>query len=99
MMKKQVGTVMVSSVGMFGKGSGWGMAGGSFYTTDVLVGGIAEKLVRVDGQVEVREYLSLTINMDHDILDGAPAARFVSRFKERIEEAYGLESPGVEPPG
>jgi pyruvate/2-oxoglutarate dehydrogenase complex dihydrolipoamide acyltransferase (E2) component len=91
LMKQQVGTVMVSSVGMFGKGSGWGIAGGSFYTTDVLLGGIAEKLVMADGQPTRREVLSITINMDHDILDGAPAARFVSRFKERIEEAYGLE--------
>ena len=91
LMKGQIGTVMVSSVGMFGKGSGWGISTGSFYTTDVLLGGIAEKTVTVEGRLTTREYLSITINMDHDILDGAPAARFVSRFKERIEEAYGLE--------
>jgi pyruvate/2-oxoglutarate dehydrogenase complex dihydrolipoamide acyltransferase (E2) component len=34
--------------------------------------------------------LSLTIGLDHDIIDGAPAARFVNRFKGLIESAYGL---------
>ena len=42
-------------------------------------------------QVEAREYLSITITVDHDIVDGAPAARFIQRLKERIESGYGLE--------
>ncbi|MGZ3666132.1 MAG: 2-oxo acid dehydrogenase subunit E2, partial [Ktedonobacterales bacterium] len=44
----------------------------------------------VDGHVTVREYLSLTISVDHEIVDGAPAARFTRRLKELIEGGYGL---------
>jgi hypothetical protein len=47
--------------------------------------------------------LSLTISFDHDIIDGAPAARFTERLKELIESGYGLgdstsesESAGVD---
>jgi pyruvate/2-oxoglutarate dehydrogenase complex dihydrolipoamide acyltransferase (E2) component len=42
----------------------------------VMVGGIGEKPGVVDGQIAVRDYLSLTISFDQDIIDGAPAARF-----------------------
>lgn len=89
--KRQVGTVMVSSVGMFGTGSGWGLTGGSIYTTNILVGGIAQKPGVVEGKVAVREFLSVTVDLDHEIVDGAPAVRFVERFKNLIESGYGLE--------
>ena len=45
---------------------------------------------QVDGQVEFREYLSMTISVDHDVIDGAPAIRFALRLKELIESGYGL---------
>ena len=44
----------------------------------------------VDGRIEIREYLCLTLSFDHDIIDGAPAARFTQRLKEIIENGYGL---------
>ncbi len=56
----------------------------------VTVGGIGEKQAVVDGHSAVREYLSLTISVDHDIVDGAPAARFARRLTELIESGYGL---------
>jgi pyruvate/2-oxoglutarate dehydrogenase complex dihydrolipoamide acyltransferase (E2) component len=90
LFKERAGTVIVTAVGMFGDGSGWGITPGSIYTTDVLVGGIAQKPAVVDSQIVVREFLSLTIGLDHDIIDGAPAARFIKRLKELIESAYSL---------
>jgi pyruvate/2-oxoglutarate dehydrogenase complex dihydrolipoamide acyltransferase (E2) component len=85
------GTVGISSVGMFGKGhAGWGIATGS-HGLDLIVGGTARRLTEVDGQVEARELLSLTIIFDHDIIDGAPAARFTRKLVELIESGYGLE--------
>jgi len=91
MMKKYVGTVGLSSVGMFGKGAGWGIPPANPPTLWVTVGGIGPKPGVVDGQIAIREYLSLTISFDHDIIDGAPAARFTQRLKELIESGYGLE--------
>jgi hypothetical protein len=32
----------------------------------------------------------MTLMFDHDIIDGAPAARFTQRLKELIESGYGL---------
>ena len=56
----------------------------------VTLGGIAEKPGVVEGQIEVREYLDLTLSFDHDIVDGAPAARFTQQFRELLEGGHGL---------
>jgi pyruvate/2-oxoglutarate dehydrogenase complex dihydrolipoamide acyltransferase (E2) component len=88
--KKYVGTVGITSVGMFGKGAAWGIPP-AIPTLMITVGGIGEKIVLVDEHVAARDYLSLTISFDHDIIDGAPAARFTERLKELIESGYGLD--------
>jgi pyruvate/2-oxoglutarate dehydrogenase complex dihydrolipoamide acyltransferase (E2) component len=88
-LKKSFGTVGVTSVGMFGKGSGWAIPFG-VHTLDIALGGIAEKPGVIDGRIEILEYLCLTLSFDHDMIDGAPAARFTQRFKELIESGYGL---------
>ena len=87
--KKYWGTVGLTAVGMFGKGAGWGipLAG---QTLMITLGGIGEKPGVVDGQIATREYLSMTISFDHEIIDGAPAARFTQRLKDLIESGYGL---------
>lgn len=89
--KRLEGTVVVTSVGMFGKGGGWGIGFQPTHTLGLTVGGIAQKPGVHDGQVEVREYLNLTISFDHDIVDGGPAARFTRKFIELIETAIVLE--------
>jgi pyruvate/2-oxoglutarate dehydrogenase complex dihydrolipoamide acyltransferase (E2) component len=88
-LKDMNGTVSLTAVGMFASGSGWGIPVTN-HTLQVTLGGIAEKPGVVEGRIEVREYLSVTISFDHDIVDGAPAARFIGRLKELIEGAYGL---------
>jgi pyruvate/2-oxoglutarate dehydrogenase complex dihydrolipoamide acyltransferase (E2) component len=88
-VKRFAGTVGLTAVGMFGKRAGWGMTI-PFLTVNVVVGGISQKPVLVDGQLENREFLCLTISFDHDVVDGAPAARFVNRFVELIEAGFGL---------
>jgi hypothetical protein len=83
------GTVSVTAVGMFGEGGGWGIPPVPV-TLMLTLGGIAEKPGIIDGHIEPREYLSLTLSFDHDIIDGAPAARFAARLKTLIECGYGL---------
>ncbi len=89
LQKKYGGTVGITAVGMFGKGSGWGIPTAA-HTLDITIGGIGEKAVRVGGEVEFREYLSMTISVDHDVIDGAPATSFALRLKELVESGYGL---------
>jgi pyruvate/2-oxoglutarate dehydrogenase complex dihydrolipoamide acyltransferase (E2) component len=93
--KKSVGTVGITAVGMFGKGAGWGIPPAP-PTLMMTVGGIGEKPGVVDGHIAIRDYLSLTISFDHNIIDGAPAARFTERLKELIESGYGLDDSTVE---
>ncbi len=87
--KKLTGTVMVTSVGMFGAGLGWGIPI-SPAPLSVTVGGIGERPVLVDGRLENREHLSLTVSVDHDLVDGALAARFTQALRELIESGHGL---------
>ncbi|MFO7631459.1 MAG: 2-oxo acid dehydrogenase subunit E2 [Caldilinea sp.] len=89
LLKEYYGTVMMSAVGMFGTGGGWGIPV-SNHTLQLTLGGIAEKPGIVDNQIEIRKYLSVTISFDHDIIDGVPAARFTQRLKELMESSYGL---------
>ena len=89
LLKKSFCTVAMSAVGMFGKGGGWGIPVAN-HTLSVILGGIAEKPVVVDGRLENREYLCVTVSFDHVIVDGAQATRFAQRLKELLESGYGL---------
>ena len=59
-------------------------------TLTVMLNGIDAGPGVVNGQIEVREYLDMTAGIDHDIVNGAPAARVVQRLRELIEDAHGL---------
>lgn len=89
-IKDYYGTVLVSSISMFGTGSGWGIPVPN-HTLQLTLGGIAEKPGVVDHRVEVRKVMSVTVSFDHDVVDGAPAARFIQRLKELVESGYGLD--------
>lgn len=68
--KQLAGTVAVTSVGMFGTGGGWAVSPTN-YTLQLTVGGIGMKPSIIDGELSSREYLSLTVTFDHDVVDGA----------------------------
>jgi len=88
--KQTWGTVTISAVGMFGNGAGWGIPVSSPSLCWITEGGIGQKREVVDGQIALRDYLSLTVSFDHNMIDGAPATRFTERLKELIESGYGL---------
>lgn len=88
--KRFTGTVGLTSVGMFGNGRGWGV-GMPIHSLAITVGGIVEKPAWIDGRIEPRQYLCVTLSFDHNVIDGAPAARFTNTFRELVEAGYGLE--------
>jgi pyruvate/2-oxoglutarate dehydrogenase complex dihydrolipoamide acyltransferase (E2) component len=103
LLASMAGTVDLTSVGMFGGGhSGWGLTS-TGASLGLVVGGIAWKPAIVQGRVEPREILNLTVVFDHDVVDGGPATRFTRRLVELIESADGLNddppmaAAGVEP--
>lgn len=89
LLKEYYGTVLVTSVGMFGTGSGWGIPVPN-HSLQLTLGGISDKPGVIDQHIEVRKFLNVTISFDHDVIDGAPAARFIQRLKKLIESGYGL---------
>ena len=95
LLTQNIGTVELNSIGMFGNRGGWGIHV-PFHTLSIVVGGIARKPGVVDERIEIREYLYMTINFDHDMIDGAPAARFTQQLIDLIESGYGLDELIVE---
>jgi len=93
--KQNMGTVELNAIGMFGSRGSWGMHI-PFHTLSIVVGGIARKPGIVDERIKIRDYLSMTINFDHDMIDGAPAARFTQQLIDLIESGYGLPDSTVE---
>ncbi len=89
--RRVAGTVVLTSVGMFGKGGGWGIGFLPTHNLGLTVGGITAKPGVHEGQIAIRDYLNLTISFDHDIIDGAPATRFASILTETIESGVVLD--------
>jgi len=90
--KQLAGTVVVTSVGMFGRGGGWGIGFLPTHNLGITVGGISQKPGVKDGDILVRDFLNLTISFDHDIIDGAPAARFANTLTGIIESGAVFEN-------
>ena len=54
------------------------------------VGRIKDYAAVVEGEVTVRKMMWLSLTFDHRLVDGAPAARFLQRIKQYVEEPYLL---------
>lgn len=88
-IKQMMGTIIVSSVGMFGKLRGWPIPT-TAHPLAFGVGSITKKPAIINDKIEVREFLALSVLFNHDIVDGAPATRFISRLGELLESGFGL---------
>ncbi len=89
-LKQVAGTTLVTAVGMFGTGGGWAVGIVPLHTLALTVGGISRKPGLVGDRVEPREFLAVTASFDHDVVDGAPAARFAQRLRQIVEDAEVL---------
>jgi hypothetical protein len=98
--KRFTGTSAVTAVGMFGRGTGWGIPFIS-HSICLTVGGVGKRPgFGPDGRLEAREFLCLTVSVDHDVVNGAPLARFTARLLKSIESAALLQTarrPAPEP--
>ena len=76
-----------SAEGIRGSGRGTGAPPSLCWIT---LGGIGQKRLDVNGQIRVREYLSLTVSFDHNMLDAAPDVRTLSLLPgNRLERLKG----------
>jgi pyruvate dehydrogenase E2 component (dihydrolipoamide acetyltransferase) len=54
------------------------------------VGAIADTVVARNGQPMIRPMMGLSLSFDHRAIDGAPAAAFLARLREILEQPYLL---------
>ncbi len=87
--KAMMGTTIITNVGSMGNISGW-IIPKSIHNICFGIGSINRKPWVVGDEVAIRDILHLTILFDHDIIDGAPAARFVSRLIRNLEHVHGI---------
>ena len=99
--RQRIGTVAVTSVGMFAGGGGFGVTSLSLMSLEIIVGGMSQRPRVIDGEVMVRDVLDLTVAIDHNVVDGAPAARFAAEFRELLESAAVISPTcgALQPPG
>lgn len=83
-MAVKYGKIAITSVGMFCKEPVWFIPHGSA-TVLLTVGSTIKRAVKVNEGYENREHLCLTVSFDHDIIDGAPAARFMNKLIDEIK--------------
>lgn len=84
------GTFTVTNLGMYGV---------EFFTPIINppeaailgVGKITEKPVVVNGKIEPRPMMMLSLSYDHRVLDGAPAGQFLSEVKHFLENPEHLK--------
>jgi pyruvate dehydrogenase E2 component (dihydrolipoamide acetyltransferase) len=83
------GTFTISNLGMYAVDAFTPIIN-SPETAILGVGRINEKPVGVDGKIELRPMMTLSLSFDHRVIDGAPAAAFLTELKETLEKPYVL---------
>jgi hypothetical protein len=89
-VRQRVGTVAVTAVGMFAGGGGFGLTPPTIMTLEVVVGGMTQRPRVINGRVDIRDVLDLTLVIDHNVVDGAPATRFGAELRDLIETAAAI---------
>jgi pyruvate dehydrogenase E2 component (dihydrolipoamide acetyltransferase) len=56
----------------------------------LAIGGVEEKPIVVDGQLEVRQRMRVTMSCDHRVIDGATGAKFLQSVRQYIENPLSL---------
>ena len=91
------GTVQLTAVGMFAAGGGFAIAPPTLASLLVVVGGWSRRPRVVGSEIAVRDVLDLTVSIDHNVVDGAPATRFGADLRRSMERPTPDLGLGSEP--
>ena len=86
------GTFTLSNLGMFGLDSFTAVINPP-QTGILALGAVQEKPVVTGGKLSAQPQMTATLSVDHRVIDGITAARFIAAFKEILENPSGI-SPG-----
>lgn len=79
------GTFTISNLGMFGVDQFTAIINPP-EAAILAVGRVKDTPVAVDGKVEIKAMMSVTLSSDHRLIDGAVAGRFLSHLREVLEQ-------------
>jgi pyruvate dehydrogenase E2 component (dihydrolipoamide acetyltransferase) len=85
----QGGCITVSNLGGFGIDSFIPIVVPG-QTSILDVGAITEEVIPSDGNLLVRKKMSLTLSVDHKVVNGAEAAQFLDFIKKHLEHPETL---------
>src|SRR5215213_1914045 len=94
-VKNMMGNVMITTAGMVGHTRGWIMPFG-MHPLCLAFGSLNEQAAVYRGEIQKREFLHLTVLIDHDVIDGVPAARFVDDLVKKLQIGFGLPTQHLE---
>lgn len=83
------GSVTVSNLGMYGVDAFLAIINPP-QSVIIAVGQVADRAVVVDGKVEVRKRMWLTLSCDHRVVDGALGAQYLGVVKQALENPAAL---------
>ncbi len=83
------GTFTISNLGMFGVDQFTAIINPP-EAAILAVGRVNDTPVSVDGKVEIKAMMSITLSSDHRLIDGAVAGRFLSHLREVLEQPLEL---------
>lgn len=86
----KMGNVAITSLGMMGSVNGWFIPK-SVHPVCFGISSVIRKPVAINNNVEIREMLNMTILVDHDVIDGAPIARFINDLSKNISSGMALQ--------
>jgi hypothetical protein len=87
----KMGNVAITSLGMAGQVKGWFIPI-SVHPVCFGLGSIIKKPVVIDDKVVIMEILNVSVLLDHDVIDGASMARFISGLCRNVEGGLNLTS-------
>ena len=83
------GTFTISNLGMFGVDQFTAIINPP-EAAILAVGRVKDTPVAVDGKIEIKAMMSITLSSDHRLIDGAAAGRFLSHLREVLEQPLEL---------
>ena len=86
----QGGTFALSNLGMMGIENFDAVINPPHASILAVGAGVAKPIVGADGEIEIATIMSVTLSVDHRVIDGALGATFLAAVKDNLEHPLGM---------
>jgi pyruvate/2-oxoglutarate dehydrogenase complex dihydrolipoamide acyltransferase (E2) component len=91
---EMMGNALLTSVGMHGNLSAWFLTK-SIHPISFGISSITKKPAVWMNEIKIRDILNFTVLIDHDAVDGVPAAKFINHVAHCVENAKYLDNLNI----